>query len=321
MILQGDLKDFSLADLLQLLMQQRKTGTLLLTSSSETAELAISQGNILGVKVGGQTPETRIRQILVEDGRIGAREMADLEAVSVNMNRPLLATLIAKGLLVEEERESLLAIASEDMVCDLFTWTSGNYEFGTTQKGMSTGAAQIRISTEFACMEGMRRIDEWPRLREKIADSQTVFLKGDLPCVSEDPWEQRVFELIDGETPMPALVKRLPFGSFRLHECVVNLWESGCILPREGGVPQAETVPMADPRAERDQKTGLVLGISSLIITGALVFRLAAAWLLHQAGSDGMNTPRTRAESSILRNNDAILVVEHLSRTGNPAQR
>lgn len=316
MILQGDLKDFSLADLLQLLLQQRKSGVLQLTQPRLKAEIILSQGMIIGVRVGGISPELRIRDLLVETGKVSRKEMDDLEAVSVNMNRPLLATLSAKGFLPEEERERMLAVASEDMVFDLFTWTEGRYEFGTSQKGPTSGQANMRVSTEFACMEGMRRIDELPRLREQVPEEGMVFQRTDKACDSEDTWEQAVFALIDGRAPLSLLLKRLPFGYFRLLECVVNLWNAGCIAPIAGVSQHAETAQATDPRAERDQKTALVLGISGMVLIVALVFRFVAAWVMQTSGGDGIDTPQARVESVALRRNAAAFVVGHLSETG-----
>jgi hypothetical protein len=56
MILSGELRDFSLADVLQLLLQQRKTGVLTLNREKEKAELFVSQGNLTGVRVNGESP-------------------------------------------------------------------------------------------------------------------------------------------------------------------------------------------------------------------------------------------------------------------------
>ena len=70
MILSGELKDFSLADVLQLLLQQRKSGVLNLANGKEKAEVFISQGNVNGVKVNGEMPEDKIRDMLVASGKV-----------------------------------------------------------------------------------------------------------------------------------------------------------------------------------------------------------------------------------------------------------
>jgi hypothetical protein len=116
MILSGELKDFSLADVLQLLLQQRKSGVLVLSEGREKAELFIASGNLTGVRVNGETPESKIKEILIETGRVTKQDMGDLEAISRDMDRTLLATLAAKGHLSEDDRKEWLQIITEDMV-------------------------------------------------------------------------------------------------------------------------------------------------------------------------------------------------------------
>jgi len=320
MILQGELKDFSLADILQLLLQQRKSGTLVLTKDKEVAELAISQGNIIGVRVGARTPETLIRDMLLESGRISRNEVIDLEAVSANMNRPLLTTLSSKGYLTEEERDRWVQVASEDMACDLFSWEKGTYEFAATQKGLPSGMGHLRISSEFACMEGMRRIDEWPTLREKIPDERIVFAKGNRPYDHEGEWERVFLSYVDGRLNMQQIGLRLPLGSFRLRECVVNLLQAGCIVPVNGPAITLEMTPEVDPKAEKDQRTALVLGISAVFLISALVFRLVMIWFLQAGGGETGHT-EARVSGELLRDNAEVMVLDQISRTGKAPTR
>src|SRR6185369_18095463 len=113
MILSGELKDFSLADVLQLLLQQRKTGQLLLSRSKEKAELSVVQGNLAGVRVNGESPEGKVKDILIATGRVTKADMSDMEAIGRDMDRSLMDTLASKGQLQEEERKEWLQIITE----------------------------------------------------------------------------------------------------------------------------------------------------------------------------------------------------------------
>jgi hypothetical protein len=314
MILSGDLKDFSLADVLQLLLQQRKSGVLALENGKEKAELFISQGNIAGVKVNGGTPESKVRDMLVETGRIGSREMHDLEAISGDMGRPLLQTLIAKGFLSEEDRDEWLQIISEDMVCDLFSWTGGKYAFGTGLKAQGGTVSPMNLSTEFACMEGMRRIDEWPRLKEQIPDGRMVFSPTGRPFDGDElGWDRLVLGLVDGRRTVEAVSRQVPFGSFRLAECLVNLWNGGFIAPVQDTGAGHEHAAQPNPEAERDRKTAMVVGLSVLLFVAATAVRLIALWMMNvnppaSAGSE------TRITRSLSRENVEAFLIDHAAR-------
>jgi hypothetical protein len=287
MILSGELKDFSLADVLQLLLQQRKTGLLALARGKEKAELSIAQGNLAGVRVNGETPEGKVKDILVETGRVPKSELADLEAISRDMGRPLLATLVSKGHLQEEERTEWLQIITEDMVCELFGWLEGRYEF--TGAAKAPASAPAAISTEFACMEGMRRIDEWPGLRGELPDARMVFRPTGKPF-DGDPqgWDRTVLALVDARRNLSQIGRLVPFGSFRLSECIVNLWHGGFIAPIQAAGEERGAPVAADPQSEKDRKTALVMGAAILILMSAVAARLGAAWM---SGGMGREVP------------------------------
>ncbi|MDB5102736.1 MAG: hypothetical protein JWP91_425 [Fibrobacteres bacterium] len=318
MILSGDLKDFSLADVLQLLLQQRKTGVLTLGREKEKAELFIAQGNLTGVRVNGDTPEGKVREMLVETGRVLRQEMTDLEAISRDMGRPLLATLAAKGHLTEEDRKEWLQIITEDMVCELFGWLQGTYEFGSGQK--STVMTLLNISTEFACMEGMRRIDEWPRLREALPDLKQVFRPtGKLYDGDQLGWDYLVLGLVDAKKNVLQIAKQVPFGTFRLSECIVNLWHGGFIAPNKMASGDPDAPALADPQSEKDRKTAMVLGIAVLFLVFATAVRLFSIWMVgavEQTGADWQDPDDYEAGIShaMARDNMEAFLIDHAAR-------
>jgi hypothetical protein len=318
MILSGELKDFSLADVLQLLLQQRKTGVLNLGREKDRAELFISQGNLTGVRVNGESPEGKVKEILIETGRVLRQEMQDLEAISRDMDRPLLTTLAAKGHLSDEDRKEWLQIITEDMVCELFGWLQGRYEFGSSHKSQVN--AQLNISTEFACMEGMRRIDEWPRLRESLPDFKQLFRPTGKPYDGDRlGWDFLVLGLVDGRKTILQIAKQVPFGSFRLSECIVNLWEGGFIAPVKGANEEHSAPIQADPQSEKDRKTAMVLGIAVLFLVFATAVRLFSIWMVgavEQTGAQWQDPDDYEAGIShaLTRDNLEAFLIDHAAR-------
>jgi hypothetical protein len=246
--------------------------------------------------------------------------MADLEALSRDMGRPLLSTLSAKGLLADEQREDWFQMAAEDMVCDLFTWPDGQYSFSTSQKSLPHALGTLRISTEFACMEGMRRIDEWPRLQEAMPSGNMVFRSLELPPSEEmGEWEALVLEAVDGARPLSRIGLVVPFGTFRLYECVLNLWRSGNIEPTEAEAAQPEAVqPVA--QSEKDQKTALVIGVAAACLVFAAAFRFVGSWVLERS-APAPALVETRAQARLAIRNAEVFLLQDASERGSFAEQ
>lgn len=273
MVLSGSLADFSLADVLQLLMQQKKSGTLSLVQGRQTAELSLSQGNVTGVRLAGSTPEDTVSEMLLEKGRVEAEEFSNLKKVSEEMGRHVLAALAAKGYLTEAERAGWVALMAEDMVCDLFGWNQGTYSFSTQVKGGAPTSA-VNLSTEFACMEGMRRIDEWPRLKEMVPSEKVGFRRTEKePEPGELGPEALLLEAFGEGKPLQKAAREVPFGPFRLRESVVALWNAGFIEPLEDIKLDAEAPAPVDVQSQKEQKTAMVLGIAAMVFLLAALFR------------------------------------------------
>jgi hypothetical protein len=234
------------------------------------------------------------------------------------MDRPRLAPLAAKGHLTDADCKEWLQIITEDMVCELFGWLDGRYEFGSGQKGIITG--QLNISTEFACMEGMRRIDEWPRLREAIPDFKQVY-RPTGKTFDGDPlsWDFLVLGLVDARKNVLQIARQVPFGSFRLSECMVNLWHGGFIAPVKAGSEEHEAPVLADPQSEKDRKTAMVLGIAVLFLVLATGVRLFSIWMVtavEQTGADWQDPDDFEAGIShaMARDNMEAFLIDHAAR-------
>src|SRR5262245_49875892 len=70
MALEGTLKDFSIADILQLIGIQRKTGLLTLESADDTVTVHFFEGQVVGADTHVQNLEDMLGSVLVRTGRI-----------------------------------------------------------------------------------------------------------------------------------------------------------------------------------------------------------------------------------------------------------
>ena len=73
MALEGSLKDFGLADILQLIFFQRKTGVLTLEGRLDKVRLLFIDGNIVGAESKRRMEANRLGKVLGQKRRINGR--------------------------------------------------------------------------------------------------------------------------------------------------------------------------------------------------------------------------------------------------------
>ena len=77
MALEGSLRDFGLADILQLIFFQRKTGVLTIEGKMDKVRLLFIEGNITGAESKRRLEANRLGKVLVKKGFL---EEKDLQA-------------------------------------------------------------------------------------------------------------------------------------------------------------------------------------------------------------------------------------------------
>src|SRR3954468_23217028 len=76
MALEGTLKDFSLADIFQLIGLQRKTGVLTLRSKDDTVTVTFLDGKVVGADSLNRRLETRLGSVLMKSGIVTQEQLA-----------------------------------------------------------------------------------------------------------------------------------------------------------------------------------------------------------------------------------------------------
>jgi hypothetical protein len=162
---EGNLETMPVADLLQWASNGRLTGTLRVANADTTKMIYIQKGVI--VSCTSTDPREFLGHFLVSQGAI---DEADLQEAIIDQDRfsgMLGQLLVQRGAITEERLDKMLRLKAEEAIFDLFTWTSGRFLF---HDGELPGYELVPISLDVQglVLEGMRRLDEWERIREVI---------------------------------------------------------------------------------------------------------------------------------------------------------
>ncbi len=174
MALKGTLKDFGIAEILQLIGQQAKSGILHLESRDEAIHIAIAEGCVVRAESAGRKTSERLGAMLVRADVISKEELEaalDLQRKSL---RRLGDVLVEQKFVSKEDLREMTALQTTETIYRLFHWKSGTYEFepGEVEWDRETVTP---LRAESVLMEGFRQVDEWPLVRKKIFSTAMTF--------------------------------------------------------------------------------------------------------------------------------------------------
>src|SRR5574340_1273325 len=129
MALQGTLKDFGIAEILQLIGQQAKSGVLHLRSRDDEIHVGIADGNVVRAEAAGRKARERLGSMLVRAELI-TREQLDRALDEQKRSLRRLGDILVELELVSSARlREMTALQTTETVYQLFRWKSGTYAF------------------------------------------------------------------------------------------------------------------------------------------------------------------------------------------------
>ena len=271
MALEGSLRDFGLADILQLIYFQKKTGVLSLSGEKDRVRLLFCDGNVVSAESRKRVEESRLGKILVKKGLIKEEELrAGLEEQKATGGR-LGDILLKKGLVQQDNIRDTLTSQMTETVVQLFSWKEGTYEFQAQQVAVSQDIP-LTLDTQHLLMEGLRVLDEWSLVEGKVT-LDTVFAMTGKTEASLTDAEEGILRFIDGENDVSMIIDLSGVDDFEASKALVSLMERGIIVPVTVSPVAGEVLAMAPGFRESRWVTVLF----PVVFVLALLASLAAA--------------------------------------------
>jgi len=262
MALEGTLRDFSFADILQLISLQRKTGVLTLKSEDNVVTISFLNGRLVGASSLNQHTEDRLGLILLKRGAITDAELEAAlrrqEETLQRLGRILIDHEVVPGPAVREALEQQIL----QIVFRVFRWADGEYHFSQETDIDYDRDLMVPMVADSIIMEGARMTDEWPFVDQRIPDRNVVFVKIDPDRrfdVADEPEpeldelafsftelpedsgivtpsddrltsnQHTMYELVNGRETVHELILRSPLIEFETCKALAELVERGLI--------------------------------------------------------------------------------------------
>ncbi len=253
MALKGNLSDFSLPDVFQLIQLSRKTGVLRISRAGSEGTIWFREGEVFFA-----TSDWRhdlLGQRLVAEGRITANALA--RALAVREAEPpggrrLGAILVEEGYLTQSTLETFVQEQIQDTIFDLMRWDDGAFFFEPLDEIPPDEDIGLSVSIENIVMEGSRRLEEWNRIRRKIPSMDMVFRMSTVPGqgtyeISLKPSEWRLLLALDGSRSVSGLAEATGRTDFEAARALYGLYSAGLL-------ELADDESVATATAERERR-------------------------------------------------------------------
>lgn len=306
MALRGTLKDFGIADILQLIAQQQKSGTLVLKAQDAEISLGFRDGNIVKVESAFKKKKDLLGNLLVRAELITQQQLDQALEMQKRTLQRIGDVLVASRVVTEEKLAQLRQLQATETLYRLFTWKSGTYEFEPGEVELDSEPI-TPLRAESVLMEGFRMVDEWPLVRKRITSYEMTFERlKDLPAPSspeeggpggEDPFasefqslgpeERLMYELVGPNRDARKLVDLSCLGEFEACKALCKLVNLEYLraLPPSGRV-RVHDVGRSVPASWVARAARVMITLCVLAALGFLAPRLN----LHIAAVKGAST-------------------------------
>jgi len=273
--LSGNLRDFELADIFQLIGQQKKTGRLLLHDGERQAFAIFQNGSIVNAGSDNESIITFFIAYLTKVKRVPRRKLNEFIEHCKGATAVFVDIMVKIQYLSEQELTMLATMCLEDLACNLFIWKKGSYRFEPLTHVEDHTVRSMSFSIDSIVMEAMRRLDELKRIGPSIRQDAVY-----VPTQAAGQYMQNaesipryLLSLLDGRKTVTQVCENLFFSQFRAYEALFPLLQQRIIIeiPRDQAAQMPQSQP-ADAENREVVETGISALVTALIILSIAVF-------------------------------------------------
>jgi hypothetical protein len=237
MALSGNLRDFNLPDVFQLVSFSAKTGVLdIVREDGAQGSIYFKDGEVFFATSNWNRDPLGLR--LVKARQITQKQLeqalAKQMAATPSEPKPRLGELlVAEEFISDKTLEAFVQEQIQDTIFDLMRWDEGEFEFKPSDVPSEEDIG-LSVSIENVIMEGSRRIEEWARIKKKIPSLDIVFKMATAPGegtfeISLKPSEWRLITLVDGTRDIQRLAQDLGFNDFEVCRILYGMYSAGLL--------------------------------------------------------------------------------------------
>jgi hypothetical protein len=267
--MKGELGTFSVAEILQLIGMQEKSGLLRVRSKGKSAVLFFEAGKVISARDRRQGARDPFLFYLQENGAIGLEQLNQVIEAKQKEGGDTVDILLNQGVVDKDKLGDLLSAYARETLETMVKWETGTFEFTVSSDGLPEKAIAKPLRLEPILMEALRRKDEVEEIRRFLPSFDTTIkvVEQSIDDLHFEARDAAILTLVDGRRTIEEVIEESAAGEVETLDILERLFALGVISIAEPHQQQPRTRILSPLRS--------VVIVAAIIILGA-VLRLTA---------------------------------------------
>jgi len=260
MALEGNVKDFGLSEILQLIALQKKSGMLSITGDTSIV-IFFRDGQVISTRDRRNRSRDPLKDYLLRYGFIGRDEMNKIQQIQTETNMDLTEILISEKHFSEDELTTIFVDQIQESIQEVLSWPKSYFKFVNGKHVLQGVKSYASLKVEGMLMESMRRIDEFPELLRIFPSVEIVLARLNMPAENPpqlDCQEEIIYDLLDNEQRISEIVSHATMARYCTYEALKNLLEKGLLEIVEKPEPFEEKIKDPVVKKKRRRKGRII---------------------------------------------------------------
>jgi len=264
MALRGNLRDFTVTQLLNLINLAHKTGVLVIEGPKDAARVFFRDGKMSYAQIGNE--DNRLANVLHKTNRLTTGQLRAIQLRAAHVSdKELGLLLINAGQMTQDDILSAFQARFTETVRRLFTWVEGSFRFDNDAMPPSDRIT-VRLDLENLIIEGARQLREFEQLNDEIPSLEMALRFTERPGsnlqkmnLSVEEW--RVVSYINPKNTIQQIASAAKMNDMEIRRIVYGLIQAGLveIMRPEGSLPSPQArARAAAPMQNREEQKSLV---------------------------------------------------------------
>jgi hypothetical protein len=229
MSLSGRLKTMDLPEVLQWVTIGRKTGSLAFVRDKNKIHIFMQEGKIISSR--SNDPTKQLGQFLLFQGKLTEPQLKRAFELHLQSRIILGKILVQEKMVSQEEVEQALITRTQEVIYDLFLWDDGYFHFSDNGYSLDE-LILINMDINSLLFEGVRRKDEWARIRAVFPNNEIVLsLRAgvDLKSLTLTPLQKKLLYLLTLKKSISEMMLELHGSDFLVNYELFQLYDQNIV--------------------------------------------------------------------------------------------